>query len=114
MLQIEHPGLECNATDGIFMIDNGIATQRPDLGLTGRAWSEGQILFDLNDITKVTGHADHDFLRPEKAYEEQNVTKGEGGVNNVTLVENLVRFGGEWRSYYSCADSGVACAGSAC
>jgi predicted GH43/DUF377 family glycosyl hydrolase len=96
--------------DGIFMIYNGMAPQRPDLGLSGRIWSAGQILFDLQDMTKVIGRTDRDFFHPEKDYEKQNITKGGGGANNVTFVSNLVFFGGKWRFYYGCADSRVACA----
>jgi predicted GH43/DUF377 family glycosyl hydrolase len=96
--------------DGIFMIYNGMAPQRPDLALTGRIWSAGQILFDLKDMTKVIGRTDHDFFHPERDYEKQNVTSGKGGANNVTFVSNLVYFGGKWRFYYGCADSCIACA----
>jgi len=96
--------------DGIFMIYNGMAPQRPDLALTGRIWSAGQILFDLKYMTKVIGRTDHDFFHPERDYEKQNVTSGKGGANNVTFVSNLVYFGGKWRFYYGCADSRVACA----
>ncbi len=99
--------------DGIFMIYNGMAPQRADLALTGRIWSAGQILFDLEDLTKVIGRTNHDFFHPEKDYEKQNVTSGKGGANNVTFISNLVYFGGRWRFYYGCADSRVACAVSA-
>jgi predicted GH43/DUF377 family glycosyl hydrolase len=99
--------------DGIFMIYNGMAPARPDLGLTGRIWAAGQILFDLKDLTKVLARTDHDFFHPERDYEKQNVTSGKGGANNVTFVSNLVYFGGKWRFYYGCADSRVACAVSA-
>jgi predicted GH43/DUF377 family glycosyl hydrolase len=95
---------------GIFMIYDGMAPQRPDLGLTGKIWSAGQILFDLKDVTKVIARTDRDFFHPEKDYEKQNVTRGAGGANNVTFVSNLVSFGGKWRFYYGCADSRVACA----
>jgi predicted GH43/DUF377 family glycosyl hydrolase len=96
--------------DGIFMIYNGMSPQRPDLALTGRIWSAGQILFDLKDMKKVIGRTDRDFFHPERDYEKQNVTKGAGGANNVTFISNLVYFGGKWRFYYGCADSRVACA----
>ena len=94
--------------DGIFMIYDGMAPQRPDLALTGKIWSAGQILFDLKDLTKVIGRTDRDFFHPEKDYEKQNVTKGAGGANNVTFISNLIYFGGKWRFYYGCADSRVA------
>jgi predicted GH43/DUF377 family glycosyl hydrolase len=94
--------------NGIFMIYNGMAPERPDLALTGRIWSVGQILFDPRDLTKVAGRTDHDFFHPEKDYEKQNATRGAGGANNVTFVSNLVYFGGKWRFYYGCADSRVA------
>jgi predicted GH43/DUF377 family glycosyl hydrolase len=96
--------------NGIFMIYNGMAPQRADLNLTGRIWSAGQILFDLHDLAKVIGRTDHDFFHPEEDYEKQNVTRGTGGANNVTFVSNLVYFRGQWRFYYGCADSRVACA----
>jgi beta-1,2-mannosidase len=95
---------------GIFMIYDGMAPQRPDLALTGRIWSAGQILFDLKEVGKVIGRTDRDFFHPEKDYEKQNITRGTGGANNVTFVSNLIFFGGKWRFYYGCADSRVACA----
>jgi beta-1,2-mannosidase len=99
--------------DGIFMIYDGMSPERPDLALTGKIWSAGQILFDLQDLTKVIGRTDRDFFHPEKDYERRNVTAGSGGANNVTFVSNLVFFHGQWRFYYGCADSRVACAVSA-
>jgi predicted GH43/DUF377 family glycosyl hydrolase len=95
---------------GIFMIYDGMAPQRPDLALTGKIWSAGQILFDLKDVGKVIGRMDRDFFHPERDYEKQNITRGTGGANNVTFVSNLIFFGGKWRFYYGCADSRVACA----
>jgi len=96
--------------DGIALIYNGMAPERPDLGLKGRIWSAGQMLFDLKDLKKVVARTDHDFFHPEKDYERFNVTKGSGGANNVTFISNLVFFKGKWRFYYGCADSRVACA----
>jgi predicted GH43/DUF377 family glycosyl hydrolase len=96
--------------DGIFMIYDGMSTERPDLALTGKIWSAGQILLDLKDLTKVIGRTDHDFFHPEKEYEKRNVTAGSGGANNVTFVSNLIFFRGQWRFYYGCADSRMACA----
>ena len=96
--------------NGIFMIYDGMAPARPDLQLTGKIWSAGQILFDLQNLTKVMARTDRDFFHPEKDYERQNITRGSGGANNVTFVSNLIRFRGKWRFYYGCADSRVACA----
>lgn len=96
--------------DGVFMIYDGMSPERPELDLTGKIWSAGQILFDLKDMTKVIGRTDRDFFHPERDYEKQNITKGSGGANNVTFVSNLIFFRGEWRFYYGCADSRVACA----
>jgi predicted GH43/DUF377 family glycosyl hydrolase len=96
--------------DGILMIYDGMAPQRPDLALTGKIWSAGQILFDLKDMTKVIGRTNQDFFHPEEDYEKRNATKGAGGANNVTFVSNLIFFRGKWRFYYGCADSRIACA----
>ena len=79
------------------MIYNGMAPQRPDLALTCRIWSAGQILFDLKDMKKVIGRTDRDFFHPQKDYEKQNVTRRTGDANNVTFVSNL---------FFSGADEG--------
>ena len=96
--------------DGIFMIYDGMAPQRPDLALTGKIWSAGQILFDLKDLTKVIGRTDRDFFHPGKRLRKAECHRGAGGANNVTFISNLIYFGGKWRFYYGCADSRVACA----
>lgn len=96
--------------DGVFMIYDGMSPARPDLCLTGKVWSAGQILFDLTNLARVVGRTDHDFFHPETDYEKQNVTQGSGGANNVTFVSNLIHFHERWRFYYGCADSRVACA----
>lgn len=95
---------------GIYMIYNVGANGRPDLGLTGNVWAVSQALFDKNDPTKLLARMDRDFFHPEREFEIKHAGTAEGGNSNVTFVESLVWFKGEWRFYYGCADSVVASA----
>ena len=95
---------------GIFMLYNAGANGRPDLGLTGTVWAVSQALFDPNDPTKLIERMDHDFFHPERDFEIRHAGSADGGNSNVTFVESLVWFNGEWRFYYGCADSVVASA----
>jgi predicted GH43/DUF377 family glycosyl hydrolase len=108
---VVEPGPPAFLTDkGILLIYNAGAKGRPDLGLTGDVWAVSQALFDPSDPTKLIDRMDHDFFHPERDFERKHAGSTAGGFNNVTFVENLVWFNGEWRFYYDCADSIVASA----
>lgn len=95
---------------GILAIYNAGANGRPDLGLKGTVWAVAQALFDPENPTTLTARMDHDFFHPERVFEIKHVGSAAGGNSNVTFVESLVWFHGEWRFYYGCADSVVASA----
>ena len=106
---VVEPGPPAFLTDrGIFMIYNGGARDRPDLGLTGTVWVMAQVLFDVNDPAQVLARTSKDFFHPERSYEIRHM--GTAGNSNVTFIESLVWFNDEWRFYYGCADSWVASA----
>ena len=70
----------------------------------GNTWVGVQALFDKDDPTKLLQRAEEPFLRPEKEYE---IT---GQIGNVTFIEGLVPFRGQWFLYYGTADSKIAVA----
>lgn len=100
------PGPAPIITDkGIWMIYNSRnADKDKDPDLAYGTYSAGQILFDLNDPTKVIARSDKYFMTPEKDYE---IT---GQVNRVCFVEGLVYHQNKWFLYYGTADSKIAVA----
>lgn len=103
---IVEPGPAPIITDkGIWMIynsRNGGTNMNPDL--PEGTYSAGQILFDINDPTKVIARSDDYFITPEKDYEVN------GQVNRVCFVEGLVHHNNQWIIYYGTADSKIAVA----
>jgi predicted GH43/DUF377 family glycosyl hydrolase len=103
---IVEPGPAPVITDkGIWMIynsRNGGSHMNHDLA--EGTYSAGQILFDINDPTKVIARSDNYFITPEKDYEVN------GQVNRVCFVEGLVRHNNKWFLYYGTADSKIAVA----
>jgi predicted GH43/DUF377 family glycosyl hydrolase len=108
---IVEPGPPAFLTDkGIFLIYNAGANGRPDLRLAGNVWAVAQALFDPSDPLRLIDRTGTDFFHPERDFEIKHAGTAEGGNSNVTFVESLVWFKGEWRFYYGCADSIVASA----
>jgi predicted GH43/DUF377 family glycosyl hydrolase len=90
---------------GIWMIYNSRnAATDNDPDLPYGTYSAGQILFDINDPTKVIARSDDYFITPEKDYEIN------GQVNRVCFVEGLVYYKNKWFLYYGTADSKIAVA----
>lgn len=91
--------------DGIWMIynsRNGGKNMNPDL--PEGTYSAGQVLFDIDDPTRVIARSEEYFITPEKDYEV------DGQVDRVCFVEGLVYFKDKWYLYYGTADSKIAVA----
>lgn len=103
---IVEPGPAPIVTDkGIWMIYNSRnGGDHMNKDLPEGTYSAGQVLFDLNDPTKVIDRTDDYFITPEKDYEI------EGQVNRVCFVEGLVYYKNKWFLYYGTADSKIAVA----
>lgn len=92
---------------GILLLYNGkngvAGTGDPELN--PETYSAGQVLFDLEDPTKVKGRLDKPFFKPEMPYE-----KAGQYANGTVFIEGLVYYKSKWFLYYGCADSKVAVA----
>jgi len=82
--------------EGILMLYNSA-----DDDLVYRA---GQVLFDINDPTKVLKRSDSYFMEPDTELEV------EGQIPNVVFIEGLARLGNTWYLYYGMGDSGIGVA----
>ncbi|MEQ8683697.1 MAG: glycoside hydrolase family 130 protein [Imperialibacter sp.] len=100
------PGPQAFVTEqGILLIYNSRNYgENRTADLADGTYSAGQILFDINDPSKVVSRSDDYFMTPDKDYE---IT---GQVNNVCFLEGLVNFKGKWYLYYGTADSKIAVA----
>jgi predicted GH43/DUF377 family glycosyl hydrolase len=82
--------------DGILMLYNSA-----DDDLVYRA---GQVLFDVNDPTKILKRSDSYFMEPDTQLEV------DGQIPNVVFIEGLARLGNTWYLYYGMGDSGIGVA----
>ena len=92
---------------GIVLLYNGKnqSGEEGDARFTANSYCAGQVMFDLNDPTKVISRLDVPFYKPTAAFEKS----GQYPAGTV-FVEGLVFFKGKWYLYYGCADSRVAVA----
>lgn len=91
---------------GILMLYNGKNHEHTgDPKITPRAYSAGQILFDLEDPRKVIARSEDCFLTPEKSFEMFGQYPG-----GTVFIEGLVHFKGKWLLYYGGADSTIGVA----
>lgn len=91
------PGPTPLITDqGILMLYNSA-----DDDLVYRA---GQVLFDINDPTKVLNRSESYFMEPDTELEV------EGQIPNVVFIEGLAKLGNTWYLYYGMGDSGIGVA----
>ena len=92
---------------GILVLYNG--KNKPSAGrdttYTANTYAAGQVLFDVNDPTKVIGRLDKPFFVPTEPFEKS----GQYPAGTV-FVEGLVFFHNKWFLYYGCADSRVGVA----
>lgn len=100
------PGPPAMITEqGILLIYNGRNHDEfGDPDLPPGTYSAGQILFDLQDPTRMLARSESSFFKPENEYE---IT---GQVGNVCFLEGLVPFENTWYLYYGTADSRIAVA----
>ncbi|CAE7520675.1 unnamed protein product, partial [Symbiodinium microadriaticum] len=75
-----------------------------DPDLAPGTYSAGQVLFSLEDPTRVVKRSEKTFFKPTEDFE---IT---GQVGNVCFLEGLVFFKNKWFLYYGTADSKIAVA----
>ena len=96
---------------GILLLYNG--KNKPgtdgDARYAAGAYCGGQVLFSVDDPTKVVARLDEPFFVPEAEYEKS----GQYPAGTVFL-EGLVPFRGKWRLFFGCADSRVGMATLPC
>lgn len=91
---------------GILLLYNGKNNpKKGDSRFNKGTYSAGQVLFDVNDPTKVIGRLDAPFLRPMEPFEKSGQY-----VDGTVFIEGLVYFQEKWFLYYGCADSKVGVA----
>ena len=96
---------------GILLLYNGKNKPGPDgdKRYAAGAYCGGQVLFSVDDPTKVIARLDEPFFIPEAEYEKS----GQYPAGTVFL-EGLVPFRGKWRLFFGCADSRVGMATLPC
>ncbi|QNL48092.1 hypothetical protein H8S90_14885 [Olivibacter sp. SDN3] len=91
---------------GILLLYNGKNNpNKGDSRFNKGTYSAGQVLFDVNDPTRVIGRLDVPFLRPMEPFEKSGQY-----VDGTVFIEGLVYFQEKWFLYYGCADSKVGVA----
>jgi predicted GH43/DUF377 family glycosyl hydrolase len=92
---------------GILVLYNGKNKQGEgrDTSYTANTYAAGQVLFDVNDPTKVIARLDKPFFVPTASFEKS----GQYPAGTV-FVEGLVFYQNKWFLYYGCADSRVGVA----
>jgi predicted GH43/DUF377 family glycosyl hydrolase len=91
---------------GILLLYNGKNSGiKGDPQIPARAYSAGQVLFDLSNPTQIVSRCEECFLTPEKSYEKVGQYLG-----GTVFIQGLVPFQGNWFLYYGTADSATAVA----
>lgn len=92
---------------GILLIYNGRnrGGKDRDRRYAANSYCAGQMIFDINDPTKLIDRLDEPFLVPQEEFEKCGQYP-----NGTVFVEGLVLFKGKWHLYYGCADSLVGTA----
>jgi predicted GH43/DUF377 family glycosyl hydrolase len=92
---------------GILVVYNGKnrSDETRDPHYTANTYAAGQVLFDLNDPTKVLHRLDKPFFVPTEPFEKS----GQYPAGTV-FAEGLVYYKHKWFLYYGCADSRVGVA----
>jgi len=96
---------------GILLLYNG--KNKPgtdgDKRYAAGAYCGGQVLFSVDDPTKVIARLDEPFFVPEAEYEKSGQYP-----SGTVFLEGLVPFRGKWRLFFGCADSRVGMATLPC
>lgn len=92
---------------GILVLYNGKnkSNKDRDTNYTANTYAAGQVLFDLQDPSKVVSRLDKPFFIPTEPFEKS----GQYPAGTV-FIEGLVYFKNKWFLYYGCADSRVGVA----
>ena len=92
---------------GILLLYNGKNTAGTDgdARYAAGAYCGGQVLFSVDDPTKVVARLDEPFFVPEAEYEKSGQYP-----SGTVFLEGLVPFRGKWRLFFGCADSRVGMA----
>lgn len=92
---------------GILLLYNGKnrTDDKRDERFNAGTYSAGQVLFDLNNPSKVIARLDVPFFRPMDDFEKSGQY-----VDGTVFIEGLAFYEGKWFLYYGCADSKVAVA----
>lgn len=92
---------------GILLLYNGKnrTDDKRDERFNAGTYSAGQVLFDLNNPSKVIARLDVPFFRPMDDFEKSGQY-----VDGTVFIEGLAFYKGKWFLYYGCADSKVAVA----
>ncbi len=94
--------------EGILLLYNGKnSIKKGDPHILPKAYSAGQVLFDLADPTKILIRSEECFLTPERAYEMRGQYE-----RGTVFIEGLVHFHNQWFLYYGTADSAIGVATS--
>ena len=76
-----------------------------DTNYTANTYSAGQVLFDINNPSKVIERLDKPFFVPTEPFEKSGQYP-----SGTVFIEGLVYFKNKWFMYYGCADSRVGVA----
>lgn len=92
---------------GILVLYNGKnrGDANRDTNYMANTYSAGQVLFDLNNPSKVISRLDQPFFVPTAPFEKSGQYP-----SGTVFIEGLVYFQKKWFLYYGCADSRVAVA----
>lgn len=92
---------------GILVLYNGKnkGNNERDTNYTANTYAAGQVLFDLQNPSKVIDRLDKPFFVPTEPFEKS----GQYPAGTV-FIEGLVYFKNKWFLYYGCADSRVGVA----
>ncbi len=92
---------------GILVLYNGKnkGGDGRDTNYTARTYAAGQILFDLNNPSKVIARLDKPFFVPTESFEKSGQYP-----DGTVFIQGLVYFKEKWFLYYGCADSQVGVA----
>lgn len=92
---------------GILLLYNGKnrLDDKRDERFAAGTYSAGQVLFDLNNPSKVIERLDVPFFRPMDDFEKSGQYK-----DGTVFIEGLAYYKDKWHLYYGCADSKVGVA----
>lgn len=105
--RLVEPGPPAIITEaGISLFYNGKnAKENGCQDIAPGAYSAGQLIFNINEPTKIIARSEECFLTPEKEYEKTGQYE-----QGTVFIQGLVHFKGKWFLYYGTADSAISVA----